>query len=149
MCSNVSIFIQFGFHVFSRLEFNLNFPFLKLKNTQNNIVYNSHYYIQLSALLSNTGMLIIYTISYLTNQLEYTVYTDQSALWSHFSTGTIYIMKQDIRIYVPYSRPNGWTDWANIFCGHSWVARGCLRLKKNWNLFFKICFPTGNAGPFN
>ena len=22
----------------------------------------------------------------------------------------IYIIKQDIRIYVPYSRPNGWTD---------------------------------------
>ena len=31
----------------------------------------------------------------------------------------IYIIKQDIRIYVPYSRPNGWTDWAEIFCGHS------------------------------
>ena len=28
----------------------------------------------------------------------------------------IYTIKQDIRIYVPYSRPNGWTDWAEIFC---------------------------------
>ena len=28
----------------------------------------------------------------------------------------IYIIKQDIRIYVPYSRPNGWTDCAEIFC---------------------------------
>ena len=39
-----------------------------------------------------------------------------------------YIIKQDIRIYVPYSWPNGWTDWAEIFCGHSWVAGGCYRL---------------------
>ena len=29
--------------------------------------------------------------------------------------------KQDIRIYDPYSRPNGWTEWADIFCGHLWV----------------------------
>ena len=36
----------------------------------------------------------------------------------------IYIIKQDIRKYVPYSRPNGWTDWAEIFCGHSGVAGG-------------------------
>ena len=33
----------------------------------------------------------------------------------------IYIIKQDIRIYVPYSRPNGWTDWAEIFL---WTLRG-------------------------
>ena len=26
----------------------------------------------------------------------------------------IYIIKQDIRIYVPYSRPYGWTDWADM-----------------------------------
>ena len=31
----------------------------------------------------------------------------------------IYIIKQDIRIYVPYSWPNGWTDWAEILWGHS------------------------------
>ena len=36
----------------------------------------------------------------------------------------IYIIKQDIRIYVPYSRPNCWTDWAEIFRGHSGVAGG-------------------------
>ena len=36
----------------------------------------------------------------------------------------IYIIKQDIRLYVPYSRPNGWTDWAEFFCGHLWVAGG-------------------------
>ena len=34
----------------------------------------------------------------------------------------IYIIEQDIRIYVPSGRPNGWTECANIFCGHSWVA---------------------------
>ena len=27
----------------------------------------------------------------------------------------IYMIKQDIRIYVPYNRPNGWTEWANNF----------------------------------
>ena len=44
-----------------------------------------------------------------------------------YSCKTIYIIKQDIRIhiYVVYSRPNGWTDWAEIF-----VAGGCYRLKK-------------------
>ena len=36
----------------------------------------------------------------------------------------IYIIKQDSHIYVPYSRPNGWTDWAEIFCGHSGVTGG-------------------------
>ena len=37
----------------------------------------------------------------------------------------IYILKQDImHIYVAYSRPNSWTEWADIFCGHSWVAGG-------------------------
>ena len=38
----------------------------------------------------------------------------------------IYIIKQDIRIYVTYSRPNGWTVWAEFFCGHSWVTGGVL-----------------------
>ena len=33
-------------------------------------------------------------------------------------------IKQDSHIYVPYSQPNGWTDWAEIFCGHSGVAGG-------------------------
>ena len=39
--------------------------------------------------------------------------------------GTIsnnYIIKQDIFIYVSYSRLNGWTEWAEIFCGYSWVV---------------------------
>ena len=37
----------------------------------------------------------------------------------YMTTKVIYIIKQDSHIYVPYSRPNGWTDWAEIFCGHS------------------------------
>jgi len=42
----------------------------------------------------------------------------------------IFIIKQDIRIYiyyiyVAYSRPNDWSDWAEFFCEHSWVAGGC------------------------
>ena len=43
--------------------------------------------------------------------------------WSHDTDisiilSIIYLIKQDIRIFA-YSRPNGWTDWADIFCGHS------------------------------
>jgi len=38
-----------------------------------------------------------------------------------FSCHIIYVIKQDIHIYVPSSRQNGWTRWAEIFCGHSWV----------------------------
>ena len=37
---------------------------------------------------------------------------------------SIYIIKQDIYISVAYSRPHDWTEWADIFCGHSWVAAG-------------------------
>ena len=36
-----------------------------------------------------------------------------------------------------YSRPNGWTDWAEFACGHLWVAGA--RLKKI-EFFFKIFF---------
>ena len=36
----------------------------------------------------------------------------------------IYIIKQDIRIYVSNSQPNGWTDRVEFFCGHSGVLRG-------------------------
>ena len=35
-------------------------------------------------------------------------------------------------IYVAYSRPNDCTDWADIFCEHSWVAGGCYRLKNDF-----------------
>ena len=37
------------------------------------------------------------------------------------------MIKQDIHIYISSGRPNGWTEWADIFCGHSWVAR--LKIK--------------------
>ncbi len=59
-------------------------------------------------------------VEYISNILEY-----------------IYIKKLDIRIYVGYSRPNGWTDWVEIFCEHSAVAGGCFRLKKinSYNFF--------------
>ena len=42
-------------------------------------------------------------------------------------------------MYVAFSRPNGWTDWAEIFCEHSWVAGGggCFKLKK-FDIFFKF-----------
>ena len=38
-------------------------------------------------------------------------------------------------IYVADSRSNGWIEWAEFFCGHSWVAWGKkgkkIRFKKN------------------
>ena len=42
----------------------------------------------------------------------------------------IYMCCVYIYICVAYSRPNGWTDWAKLFCGHSLVVRGCYKLKK-------------------
>ena len=41
-----------------------------------------------------------------------------------------------------------------FFCGHSWVAGGCYRLKNRKKIsqlflfFFNIYFSTYNAGPF-
>ena len=68
----------------------------------------------------------------------------------------IYIIKQDSHVYVPSSRPNGWTDWADFFL---WTLRGGRGVKKNRKYFFQIFFSkffffniffsTGNAGPFS
>ena len=33
---------------------------------------------------------------------------------------------EDIHIYVVHSRLNGWTDWAEIVCGHSWVIKNVI-----------------------
>ena len=54
--------------------------------------------------------------------LVQTVKSSKYSFMLIWTFNTIYIIKQDIRIYVPYSRPNGSTEWAEIFCGHSWVA---------------------------
>ena len=60
-------------------------------------------------------------------------------------SNAIYLIKQDIMfMYVAYSWPNGRTEWAEIFCGHSLVTGGCFRLKKIDNFF-----PTGNSRPFS
>ena len=45
-------------------------------------------------------------------------------------------MVKRLHTYIFYSRPNGLTDWAEIFCGHSWVARGVLG-KKKIDFFFQ------------
>ena len=52
------------------------------------------------------------------------------------------IIKQDIRIYVTNSRPNGWTEWAEIFVDTQWFF---------FKIFLKCEFfsSTGNAGPFS
>jgi len=69
-----------------------------------------------------------------------------SAVWQLFYDSNVNIIvkiKQDIHIHVSYSRPNGGTEWAEIFCGDSWVAESVLGLKKKFYIF-----STGNAGPF-
>ena len=48
----------------------------------------------------------------------------------------MFVVKQDIRIYVAYSRQNGWPDWADIFCGHS----GYKIFDIFFNIFFKPFF---------
>ena len=52
-----------------------------------------------------------------------------------------------IYVYVLYSRPNGWTEWAEILCGHSWVA-GAKKIR-NDKFFFKfiIFFLRVTPGP--
>ena len=37
------------------------------------------------------------------------------AVWPAIGYIYIYIIKGDFRIHVLYSRPNGWTEWADIF----------------------------------
>ena len=41
-------------------------------------------------------------------------------------------------IYVTNNRPNGWTEWAEIFCGHSGVPGGVLEFFFFKNLFYKF-----------
>ena len=64
----------------------------------------------------------------------------------------IYIIKQDFRKYTlsiagQTAEPIG----LQFFCGHSWAAEGCYRLKKRTFFFkiffFQIIFFEGNAGP--
>ena len=90
-------------------------------------------------------------------KLEINEFKNKEKIFVHRTTKQniqeIYIIKQDIRIYVPYSLPNGWTDWAKNFCGHSWVAEGCYTLKKCEfcfffkNYFFKFFFLRATPGP--
>ena len=63
------------------------------------------------------------------------------------------MIKQDIRTYIYMlfiAGQTGWTDWAEFFCGHSWVAGGCYRVISLKNLYFfqiflKYFFSTGNG----
>ena len=80
-----------------------------------------------------------------TGQIQIKIYFNPRFIYKYFFTTIvfpIYIIKHDIRIYVTDSRSNGWTEWADIFCGHSLVAIGCFRLKKNLTFFnfFKMFF---------
>ena len=59
----------------------------------------------------------------------------------------IYKIKQDIHIYVAYSRPNVWTYWAEIFVNtHGWPV-GCYGVKKSFFLFEKLTFFFQRATP--
>ena len=55
----------------------------------------------------------------------------------------IYVIKQDIHMYFAHSRPTDRTDWAEIFCGLSWVADMYYRLNK---FFFSRATPGPSAG---
>ena len=61
-----------------------------------------------------------------------------------FEHSYIYMIKQDIRIYVANSRPNVWTDRAELFCGHSWAAGGVIGV---WNLNLFIFILRATPGP--
>ena len=43
----------------------------------------------------------------------------------------IFIIKQDIRIYVTNSRPNGGTGWAEIFLREPMTTLGITKAKQN------------------
>ena len=47
-------------------------------------------------------------------------------------------------MYFVYSRPNGWTDWAEIFLWTLMGGRGVLKAKEI-RFFFQNVFSTGNA----
>ena len=75
------------------------------------------------------------------------------------NTITIYIIKQDSRIYIYMLSIAGQTAGPiglKFFCGHSWVDGGCYKLilKKIFfldiifKIFKKISF-AGSAGPFS
>ena len=55
--------------------------------------------------------------------------------------------------YVPYSRPNGWTEWAEFLCGHlrlAWGGGSDIAQKNSIFLktffFFKFVFPMATPG---
>ena len=56
-----------------------------------------------------------------------------------------------IYIYVAYSRPNGWADWAEFFCGNSWVGGVVIGKKKieffSTFIFFNFFWPRATQGP--
>ena len=52
----------------------------------------------------------------------------------------LYIKTRNIRIYVPYSQPNDWTEWAEFFL---WTLMGSLGVTKAKNVliyFFQTFF---------
>ena len=48
---------------------------------------------------------------------------------------------------VAYSRPNGWTEWTEFFCGHSGVPSGVLKTKKRFLFVFKKKISRATPGP--
>ena len=53
---------------------------------------------------------------------------------------------QTNHLFVAYSQPNGWTDWTEIFCGHSWLAGGVSVLgQKNVHIFSIFLIKTKNS----
>ena len=75
--------------------------------------------------------------------LFYNVYKEKMFSWNRRwarRSLLFYLIKTDIYIYVPSGRPNGWTEWAKIFCGQSRVAWEWHRLKKLIYSFHNFSF---------
>ena len=70
---------------------------------------------------------------YLSNQMEYiypklTSFEQQNLKMEISKTNIhLYIKTRHIRICVPHSRPNGWTEWAGFFL---WTLMGSLGVTK-------------------
>jgi len=90
------------------------------------------------------AQLLMFIINYLVQCVETCTELLREELQVSEQTYTYYTNNKTrhsyICIYVAYSRPNDWTDWAEIFCGHSCMAGGFNRLKNRIFFIFLSSF---------
>ena len=60
-------------------------------------------------------------------------------MWLKGNNVLIYKIKQDIHIYVPYSWPNGWIEWAEILFNKLMSSLGVTQAEKI-KILIKIFF---------